>query len=86
MLHDITYTRESMKSFPALLLVMAVAACFDTGLAPTSPPPPPPPPPPSTVRVAYCPAQQPIWVAFQDGDGPWVQSLRTAYRAGVFVP
>ena len=29
--------------------------------------------PPSTIDVAYCSGQQPNWVAFQDGDGPWIQ-------------
>jgi hypothetical protein len=29
--------------------------------------------PPSTIDVAYCSGQQPDWVAFQDGDGPWIK-------------
>lgn len=30
--------------------------------------------PPTTVDVTFCAAEAPTWVAFQDGDGAWVQT------------
>src|SRR5947207_15065923 len=54
-----------------LFLVAAVSACSD-GTLPSAPPPPPPP---ISVAVAYC--IQPAWVAFQDGDGAWMQAQPT---------
>src|SRR5256885_6968032 len=56
-----------------LLLIAAVSACSD-GTLPSTPPPPPPPTP---VAVAYCDGLEPMWVAFQDGDGAWTQALPT---------
>src|SRR5436189_5158639 len=56
-----------------LLFVAAVSACSD-GTLPSTPPPPPPPTP---VAVAYCDGLEPMWVAFQHGDGAWTQALPT---------
>ena len=57
--------------FPMLLLVAALTACSDAIVS--VPPPPPPPPPPTSVAVAYCAGLEPLWVAFQDGDGAWTR-------------
>jgi len=53
-----------------LLLVTAMSACAHDIV---SSPPPPPPPPPTTVAVAYCTGLEPLWVAFEDGDGAWTR-------------
>ncbi len=55
-----------------LLFVAAVSACSD-GTLPSAPPPPPP----TTVAVAYCAGLEPMWVAFQDGDGAWTHAQPT---------
>jgi len=61
------------RGFWVLFLVAALSACSDGALPST----PPPPPPPTTVAVAYCAGLEPIWVAFQDGDGAWTHAQPT---------
>lgn len=61
-----------MRSW-VLILLAAVGACSD-GTLPSAPPPPPPP---TTVAVAYCAGLEPMWVAFQDGDGAWTHAQPT---------
>jgi hypothetical protein len=61
-----------MKTLPALLLAAMLAACSDAMMSP-----PPPPPPPTTISVSYCSPFEPLWVAFQDGDGPWTHVTPT---------
>ena len=58
-----------MKTLPALLLAAMLSACSDAMVSP--------PPPPSTISVSYCSPFQPLWVAFQDGDGPWTRATPT---------
>ena len=48
-----------------------LAACTDATMV--SPPPQPPPPPPTSITVSYCAPFVPVWVAFQDGAGPWTR-------------
>lgn len=62
--------------FRVLLLVTAVTACSNDIVSS----PPPPPPPPTSVSVAYCAGGglEPMWVAFQDGDGAWTHVPPTA--------
>lgn len=61
-----------MKTLGVALLGLLLTACSD---AITSVSPPPPPPPPANVSVAYCSGLEPMWVAFQDGDGAWTRAL-----------
>ena len=49
-----------------------LAACTDATMVAT--PPQPPPPPPTSITVFYCAPFAPVWVAFQDGDGPWTRA------------
>lgn len=58
-----------MKPVPIVLLAVVLSACVDSMTAP------PPPPPPADVSVAYCAGLEPMWVAFQDGDGAWTRAL-----------
>jgi hypothetical protein len=48
-----------------------LSACSDGALAPIKPTPT------SAVDVVYCKELAPNWVAFQDGDGAWVQAQPT---------
>lgn len=61
-----------MKPFLAVCLLAWLAACSDD-LSPN-----PPPPASQTVALIYCDAFAPLWVAFQDGDGPWTRVPPTA--------
>ena len=69
-----------MRAIPFLLIVGMLAACSDNA---TSPSPSPPPPPPANVSVAYCAGLEPVWVAFQDGNGAWTRSLPTTSNGTV---
>src|SRR5690349_10116751 len=69
-----------MKPIPLLLIAALLTACSDNIM---SPPPPPPPPPPTTISVAYCTGLEPMWVAFQDGDGAWNRALPTVSNGKV---
>jgi len=63
----------------AILLLAVLTACSDNIMSA----PPPPPPPPTTVSVAYCTGLEPMWVAFQDGDGAWTRALPTVSNGKV---
>ena len=69
-----------MKTIRSALLGLLLTACSD---AMTSVSPPPPPPPPATVSVAYCSGREPMWVAFQDGDGTWTRALPSTVNGTV---
>jgi hypothetical protein len=71
--------RSTLAAFLALL-VQLLAACSDTT---SVTPPPPPPPPPANVSVAYCAGLEPLWVAFQDGDGTWTRALPSTSSGNV---
>ena len=58
-----------MKLIRAAFLGLILSACSDSIMSP----PPQPPPAPEAIAVAYCTGLEPLWVAFQDGDGPWTQ-------------
>ena len=62
-----------MKAIRALLLSAIVSACADSMTAPG----PSTPPGPVTATVSYCAGLEPLWVAFQDGDGAWTRALPT---------
>jgi len=62
----------------ATLACAAISACSAPAIAAPPGPPAPPPPTAQTVQVSYCRGLEPIWVAFQDGDGPWTQASPTA--------
>ena len=62
-----------MKAIRALLLSAIVSACADSMTAPG----PATPPGPVTATVSYCAGLEPLWVAFQDGDGAWTRALPT---------
>ena len=67
------YKREDpMKTAGAFLLAVILSACSDA-MTSTAPPPPPP----TAITVAYCAPYTPLWVAFQDGDGPWTRAQPT---------
>jgi len=68
---------DPMKTAVALLLAVILSACSDAMMSTAPPPPPPPPPPPTAITVAYCAPYTPLWVAFQDGDGPWTRAQPT---------
>src|SRR5947208_3342347 len=70
--------RTSMKPL-AILLLAVLTACSDNIMSA----PPPPPPPPTTISVAYCTGLEPMWVAFQDGDGAWTRALPTVSNGKV---
>jgi hypothetical protein len=72
--------RSTFAAFLALL-VWLLAACSDATTSVM--PPPPPPPPPASVAVAYCAGLEPMWVAFQDGDGAWTRALPTTSNGNV---
>jgi hypothetical protein len=55
-----------------LLALSVLSACSYDSSNPTYPTDPPPSPTPSAVDVAYCRGAEPLWVAFQDGDGAWM--------------
>ena len=58
-----------MKPVLALLLCVILAACSDSAvMSPTVTPP-------FNAQVSYCAGVEPLWVAFQDGDGAWTRAL-----------
>lgn len=69
--------RLSLTVLVPLLLILS--ACTDHTISA----PPPPPPPPANVSVAYCAGQEPMWVAFQDGDGAWTRALPATSNGNV---
>lgn len=60
-----------------IVMTELLAACSDSMTSPT------PPPPPASANVAYCAGIEPMWVAFQDGDGAWTRALPTASNGTV---
>ena len=56
-----------------LTLAATVLGACDTQYAVAPQPAQPPPPAPQAVQVSFCPGNEPAWVAFQDGDGPWTR-------------
>ena len=62
-----------MKAMRAFFLSAIVSACADSMTAPG----PSTPPGPVTATVSYCAGLEPLWVAFQDGDGAWSRALPT---------
>lgn len=56
------------------LALSALSACSYDASDPTYPADPPPSPTPSAVDVAFCRGAEPLWVAFQDGDGAWTHA------------
>ena len=61
----------------ALISLLMLYACTDNTISA------PPPPPPSNVSVAYCAGLEPMWVAFQNGDGAWTRALPTTSNGNV---
>src|SRR5439155_5740363 len=61
----------------ALIPLLMLYACTDNTISA------PPPPPPSNVSVAYCAGLEPMWVAFQNGDGAWTRALPTTSNGNV---
>jgi len=57
-----------MKILQAAFFGVLLAACSDAMTSPA-------PPPPTTISVAYCSGLEPLWVAFQDGNGAWNRAL-----------
>lgn len=57
-----------MRRVSPILLLALLVACSDATLSPS-------PPEPFTAHVTWCSGLQPVWVAFQDGDGAWNQAL-----------
>jgi hypothetical protein len=66
------FQTSAMKPFLALCLLALLSGCSDYGS------PNYPPPELQTVAVVYCDGFAPLWVAFQDGDGPWTRVQPTA--------
>ncbi len=66
--------RLSLAVLVPLLLILN--ACTDKTISA-------PPPPPANVSVAYCAGLEPMWVAFQDGDGAWTRALPTTSNGNV---
>jgi hypothetical protein len=64
-----------MKPVLAVCLLAWLSACSDY-VSPGQPPPAP-----QTVAVIYCDALAPLWLAFQDGDGPWTRVQPAASNA-----
>jgi hypothetical protein len=56
------------------LAASALAACSDYANPAAPFPDPDPDPAPTTVDVTFCNGTQPLWVAFQDGDGAWTRA------------
>ena len=56
------------------LALSALSACSYDSAGPTYPTDPPPSPTPSAVDIAFCRGAEPLWVAFQDGDGAWTHA------------
>ena len=57
-----------------VLALTVLSACSYDSSDPTYPTEPPPSPTPSAVDVAFCRDAEPVWVAFQDGDGAWTHA------------
>jgi hypothetical protein len=55
------------------LAVLPACSSYDSS-APTYPTDPPPGPVASAVDVVYCRGAEPLWAAFQDGDGAWTRA------------
>ena len=64
-------TRRSLVAALALSLLSACSEDSSDAVYPTEPPPSSTP---SAVDVAYCRGAEPLWVAFQDGDGAWTRA------------
>src|SRR6266480_3300969 len=69
-----SFTERLMSRESGVLFLVAAVSASPDGTLPSAPPPPPPP---ITVAVAYCAGLEPMWVAFQDGDGAWTQAQPT---------
>src|SRR6266511_3919100 len=57
-------------------LLLMLYACTDKTISS-------PPAPPANVSVTYCAGLEPMWVAFQDGDGAWTRALPTTSNGNV---
>ena len=76
--------RVALPRFAVLALALGatLAACADRTATLEPPPAAPPPAEPGTVvDVTYCTGIEPVWVAFQDGDGAWTRALPEAAGA-----
>ena len=62
------------RSLVAALALSLLSACSDDSSDAVYPTEPPPSSTPSAVDVAYCRGAEPLWVAFQDGDGAWTRA------------
>lgn len=65
---------RSITTISARLTITAVILALPTLVACGNDPMTSPVAPPLTTNVAYCAALQPVWVAFQDGDGVWTRA------------
>ena len=64
-----------------VLALSALSACSHDSPDPTYPTEPPPSPTSSAVDITYCRGAEPVWVAFQDGDGAWTRARPVANGA-----
>jgi len=68
----VTTHRSIVAGF--VLALSVLSACSHDSSDPVYPTEPPPSPASSAVEVAYCRGAEPLWVAFQDGDGAWTRA------------